>query len=96
MKQIFYTILFFIVAILLTNPVNSVRSVVAVNPHDSCTNPQYNYPTNIGSEKPNSKEFIPIIILLLSIGLIGLAEACKQKKLGETIIMERKALPDSV
>ncbi len=96
MKHIFCTILFTIVAILLTNLINSVRLVIAIYPPDSCTNPQYNYPTKPVSEKHNSKEIVSIIILLLSIGLMGFAEACKQKKLREIIIMKRTALLDSV
>ena len=69
MKHVFCTILFFIMAILLTIPVNSVRLVVAINPHDSGINPQYNYPANPVSEKLNTKVIISIGLLLLCIAL---------------------------
>ena len=96
MKHVFCTILFFIMAILLTIPVNSVRLVVAIDPHGSDTNPQYNYPTNPVSEKLNTKVIISIGLLLLCIALIGPAEACKQKDFGEIRILERTSLPGGV
>ena len=96
MKHVFCTILFFIMAILLTIPVNSVRLVVAINPHDSGTNLQYNYPANPISEKLNTKVIISIGLLLLCIALINPAEAYKKKDFGGIRILERTSLPGGV
>jgi hypothetical protein len=96
MEHVFYAILFFIVAILLANPLDSVRLVVAINPHDSATNPQYNYPANPVSEKSNSKKTTSTNIFLLCTGLIRIAEACRKKGLGEIKIIQRRSLPDTV
>ncbi|MDC3237206.1 hypothetical protein OAT93_00555 [bacterium] len=96
MKHVFCTILFFIMAMLLTNAVNSVCLVVVVNPHDSGINPQYNYPANPVSEKLNTKVIISIGLLLLCIALINPAEAYKKKDFGGIRILERTSLPGGV
>jgi len=79
MKRLFCVILFLMVATLLANPVISVSLVVDIDPHDSGTNSQDVYPTSPAFVEPTGKDSKSEIILLLSIGLVGIAGVGKKR-----------------
>lgn len=83
MKPAFGVLLFFLVTLFLASPVKSGELVVDIDPTESDTKLQEDYPKKQDAVEPGGKESKSAIILLLSIGLVGLAGVGK-KRFGKT------------